>query len=296
MSIVDTHTEEPERTEGQPVAAFALHRPASDAVPVIFASPHSGRHYPADFLDSLRVPPIDLRQTEDAFVDELFAPAPQSGACLLSANYARSFVDLNRDARELDPSMFADEPPGPVATPSVRVEAGLGCLPRIGARGEGIYAKKISTADGLFRLEQVHAPYHRALSAEIAALHQQFGSVILIDCHSMPSSQPGRPALPDFVLGDRFGSSCTGQLTGVAERCLRALGYSTARNAPYAGGYTTRRYGRPKRDIHVLQIEINRALYLDELAVEPSENFTRLAENLKGLISEIVRFSRLLTP
>ena len=296
MSMTETHIDEPERARGQAIPAYTLARPVGELMPVIFASPHSGRHYPEAFLDTLRVPLIDLRQTEDAFVDRLFETAPHAGAHLLSANYARSYIDLNRDSRELDVSMFAGDPPGPVAIPSVRVEAGLGCIPRIGARGEGIYAKKISTEDGLFRLQHVHGPYHQALSAEIAALHQQFGSAILIDCHSMPSSQPGRPALPDFVLGDRFGSSCTGQLTGLVERSLRAMGYSTARNAPYAGGYTTRRYGRPKRNIHVLQIEINRALYLDEATVEPSEGMTRLAENLGVLMVEIARFAKLLAP
>lgn len=291
MSIVETHTDGPEGLKGRPVPAYSLTLPEREASPVIFASPHSGRHYPDDFVASLRVPLIDLRQTEDAFVDELFRTAPAAGGSLISANYPRSFVDLNRDARELDPSLFAGDPPGPVAAPSVRVEAGLGCLPRIGARGETIYAKKISSDDGRFRLEQIHAPYHAALSDQIVALHQRFGSVVLIDCHSMPSTQPGRPALPDFVLGDRFGSSCTGQLTSLVERCLRALGYSVIRNAPYAGGYTTRRYGRPKRNVHALQIEINRKLYMDEAAVLPSDDKPALEASLNTLIHEIVKFS-----
>jgi N-formylglutamate amidohydrolase len=296
MSIVDTHTDQPERAPGLTLPAYTLSRPSAAQRPVIFASPHSGRHYPDSFLQNLRVPLIDLRQTEDAYVDELFSEAPDAGASLLHATYSRSFVDLNRDSRELDPAMFAGDPPGPVAAPSVRVEAGLGCFPRIGARGETIYAKKLSTHDGLARLSGVHEPYHRMLATEIAALHQASGCALLIDCHSMPSAQPGRPALPDFVLGDRFGSSCTGQLTSLVERALRAKGYTVVRNAPYAGGYTTRRYGRPKRHVHALQIEINRQLYLDEKTVEPHEGMANLRVELADLSREIVALSRRLMP
>ena len=292
MSIIETSTDEPERAKGGDLPAFTLSRPAQGQSPLLLASPHSGCHYPEHFMASLRVPLLDLRQTEDAYVDELFATGPDHGASLLAAVYARSFVDLNRDAREIDPDMFSDDAPGPVGIPSVRVEAGLGCFPRIGARGEAIYAKKLSLQDGLHRLSHVHGPYHAALMDEIAALHQMFGSVVLIDCHSMPSSQPGRASLPDFVLGDRFGSSCTGQLTGLVERTLRAKGYSVARNAPYAGGYTTRRYGRPKRNTHVLQIEINRALYLDEARVEPNEKMPVLKSALSDLVGEIAAFSQ----
>lgn len=296
MSIAETDTDGPGKTGGHFLPAFSLLRPVADARPVIFASPHSGTEYPDRFRDCLRVPLLDLRQTEDAYVDRLFDTAPDYGAQLLKATYARSYVDLNRDPREIDPAMFNGDPPGPVAAPTVRVEAGLGCFPRIGARGESIYAKKLSTDEGRARLDHIHTPYHAALSTEIAALHQTFGCAILIDCHSMPSSQPGRPQLPDFVLGDRFGSSCTGQLTSLVERTLRALGFSVTRNAPYAGGYTTRRYGRPKRHVHALQIEINRRLYLDEATVNPIDEMASLSHQLGGLIEKITEFSDRLRP
>ena len=207
-----------------------------------------------------------------------------------------TYVDLNRDPRELDPEMFEDELPGDAASPSVRVKAGLGCIPKIGARGDVIYAKKLSLADGRARLEGIHGPYHQVLSDEIAALRHDHGCALLIDCHSMPSKQPGRPDLPDIVLGDRFGSSCTSQLTNLVERTFRQRGLSVVRNAPYAGGYTTRRYGRPKRHVHALQIEVNRRLYMDELAVEPSPGMTDLIETVDLVISEICRLAARLKP
>lgn len=282
---------------GLGIAPYAISRPAGEAaVPVICASPHSGSHYPDEMLGKLCVPLIDLRRTEDAFVDRLFAKAPEAGATLITANYARSFVDLNRDARELDPAMIDGDMPGPVAAPSPRVQAGLGCFPRIGARGENIYSRKISAQDARFRLDGVHSPYHQALQREVDARQDEFGCAILLDCHSMPSQQPGRRDLPDIVLGDRFGSSCTSQLTNLAEREFRKAGFSVVRNAPYAGGYTTRRYGRPKRHVHALQIEINRSLYMDEQTIEPKPSMQSVMCAAQDIVSAICTLSLRLCP
>ncbi|MGB3624801.1 MAG: N-formylglutamate amidohydrolase, partial [Henriciella sp.] len=263
---------------------------------VICTSPHSGSHYPDIMLEQLRVPLMDLRRTEDAFVDELFAQAPETGATLIRANYARAYVDLNRDARELDPDMIEGDMPGPVAAPSPRMQAGLGCFPRIGARGENIYSSRISAADARFRLNGVHGPYHQAIAGEIAEHRETFGCAILLDCHSMPSHQPGRRELPDIVLGDRFGSSCTSQLTNLAEREFRKAGFSVVRNAPYAGGYTTRRYGRPNRHVHALQIEINRGLYMDEHAIEPKPSMQSVMCAAQNVLQAICALSSRLCP
>lgn len=295
MSITDRESGIQDVTDGD-VAPFILTRPPGTTVPVIFASPHSGSHYPDSLLGNLRVPLDDLRRTEDAFVDQLFASAPEFGATLVAATHARSFVDLNRDARELDPEMFENDPPGPVAAPSPRVQAGLGCFPRVGSRGEHIYAGKISDADGRRRLEHVHTPYHNCLRTEIDRHVDESGCAILIDCHSMPSQQPGRRPLPDIVLGDRFGSSCTSQLTNLVERSFRQAGLSVVRNAPYAGGYTTRRYGRPKRHIHALQIEINRNLYMDETEIEPKPSMQSLMGAVRQVMADICRLSEKLRP
>lgn len=272
-------------------AAFNIVRGAETLAPVLFASPHSGTYYPQKMTELLSVPLTDLQRTEDAFVDELYASAPSQGAILLSANYARGFVDLNRDARELDADMFADGLPRVAGMPSARVKAGLGCLPRVGASGRDIYTQQITRADGQFRLETVHDRYHAALQHEIEGLKQSWADVFIIDCHSMPSRQPGRSNLPDIVLGDRFGSSCSAKLTSKVERFFRREGLSVTRNAPYAGGYTTRRYGRPRRGVHVLQIELNRALYMDEASVKKSKRFKALEHIVSSLITDIAELA-----
>ncbi len=271
--------------------AFEVLRASKVRSPVIFASPHSGQHYPETLKAKLQVPLADLRRTEDAFIDELYAQAVDKGMTVLRALYARSYVDLNRDARELDALMFSDGLPRAAGSPSARVRAGLGCLPRIGASGQEIYKDQITRQEGLFRLQHIHDQYHQALQDEIAALKLTWPETVLIDCHSMPSRQPGRRNLPDIVLGDRFGSSCSGKLTSRVERAFRREGLSVARNAPYAGGYTTRRYGRPRRGTHVLQIEINRGLYLNETRVETSAGYARLNEQLSRVIDDILIFA-----
>lgn len=271
------------------------HTPATaPAAPVLFASPHSGSHYPASMQDALCVPLIDVRRTEDAFIDELFAGAPALGAGLVAARYGRSVVDLNRDPHELDAAMFHDGPPRPCALPTARVEAGLGCLPRVGARGEAIYARLLTRAEGEERLVHVHDAYHLHLTGELEALRRAHGHALLIDCHSMPSLQPGRRSLTDIVLGDRFGSSADARLMARIERSFRAQGFTVARNAPYAGGYTTRRYGRPRRGIHALQVEINRGLYMDEQRITRASGFAGLKDALQQVMAEIIDAARLL--
>lgn len=270
-----------------PLPAFEITRASPVTAPVIFASPHSGAHYPQAMRAQLRVPISDLRRTEDAFVDELYDAAPELGSVMIVGLYGRAYVDLNRDARELDAEMFADGLPRTAGMPSARVKAGLGCLPRVGASGRAIYSAPLSQQEGAFRLSHVHDRYHEALRTEIETLKQTWSDVYIIDCHSMPSRQPGRPSMPDIVLGDRFGSSCSARLTSMVERVFRREGLTVARNAPYAGGYTTRRYGRPRRGTHVLQIEINRGLYMDEVKIKKSRGFQALKQQVSGLIEEI---------
>jgi len=271
-------------------APFAYVAPGAPELPLVFASPHSGQHYPDAMREALCVPLIDLQRTEDAFVDELVTPAREVGAGLLTARYARAFVDLNRDPLELDRRMFDGPPPRRSGLPGPRVEAGLGCIPRVGARGHTIYRGRLNPEEGEARLRDVHDAYHAHLSAELARMRDACGAAYLIDCHSMPSRQPGRRPLADVVLGDRFGSSCSAKLTSLVESRFRKLGYSVARNAPYAGGYTTLRYGRPRRGLHALQIEIRRDLYMDELRVQRAEGFVRLSNHMGQLIADIAAY------
>ncbi|MEO1643395.1 MAG: N-formylglutamate amidohydrolase, partial [Pseudomonadota bacterium] len=214
------------------------------------------------------------------------------GATLVSARYGRGFVDLNRDARELDPDMFSDGLPRTAGLPGTRVKAGLGCLPKIASTGDVFYASKLTREEGEARLFHIHDVYHAGLKQELGRFSEEWPEHILIDCHSMPSRQPGRPKLPDIVLGDRFGSSCSAKLTSLVERHFRKAGFSVARNAPYAGGYITRAYGRPKRGCHVLQIELNRSLYMEEQSVEKSRGFEPTKDVITQLIADLMRFAR----
>jgi N-formylglutamate amidohydrolase len=264
--------------------------PGMPGVPVVFASPHSGSHYPETLLARTRLLPIVLRRTEDAFVDELFADAPHLGAPLISAEFARSFVDVNRAACEIDADMFEDAPSAYRAQrANERVRAGLGCLPRVAAGGEEIYDGPLPWSEGRHRLAHVHAGYHAALKRLVTSARLQGGGkAVLIDCHSMPSNvRKGARAVPHIVLGDRFGSSCSHRLIAAAERAFRSLGYQVGRNAPYAGGYTTRTYGRPRVGIHALQIEINRALYMDEASVTRHDRFEQVRSDMEKVIEAL---------
>jgi N-formylglutamate amidohydrolase len=258
-----------------------LIEPMRRSAPLIFASPHSGRRYPPDLLANTRIGLLSLRRSEDAYVDELFAGAAAHGACVLSATIARAYLDLNRDADELDPEMFVERPPRALAG-SARVQAGLGAIPRVSGDGQVIYRQKLTLADAGRRMAAIHAPYHAMLSNLLTETRDLFGCAVLIDCHSMPSSARGAHA-PDIVLGDRFGASCHPSVTAIAEATLRRLGYRIARNAPFAGGHTTQTYGRPGQRTHALQIEINRALYLDERTLERTNGFTRVRADMSRL-------------
>ena len=259
--------------------AYELALPARQTVPVVFASAHSGRNYPASFIQSARLDPVGLRRSEDSFVDELFAHVPALGAPLLCATFPRAYCDPNREAWELDPSMFADDLPPWVNTTSVRVGAGLGTLARVVATGETIYRDKLTFADAEFRIRSCWTPYHDTLARLLAETRARFGACLLIDCHSMPA-HASRGTPPDFVLGDAHGTACSGRVTALMEATLSGLGYAVRRNDPYAGGYVTRHYGRPREGTHALQIEIARSLYMDEARFSRTGGFATLQANL----------------
>jgi len=260
--------------------------------PLVFASPHSGRLYPEDMMAAAALDAHAIRRSEDAFVDELIESASRHGAAVISANFARAYIDVNREAFELDQAMFADELPDFARARTARVAAGLGAIARVVSEGQEIYARKLTFAEARRRIEQVHAPYHAALARLLGEAHAAHGYAILIDWHSMPAAAArigGRDGACDMVLGDRFGASCAAMVTQAVERELQAFGYRVARNAPYAGGYTTEHYGRPNRRTHALQIEINRALYLNEMSLQPTAGFAALKANLEALITTLAR-------
>jgi N-formylglutamate amidohydrolase len=234
--------------------------------------------------------PQAIRRSEDALVDDLIGQAPELGATLIAARCARAYIDLNREAYELDAGMFADELPEFARARTARVAAGLGAIARVVSEGQEIYARKLTFAEARARIEWAHRPYHAALERMIAEAHRAHGFAILIDWHSMPAAAAragGRDIPCDMVLGDRFGAACAGLLTSRVERELEALGYRVARNTPYAGGYTTEHYGRPTRRTHALQIEINRALYMNETTREPTEGLARLKADIETVTRQL---------
>ena len=275
-----------------PAPPFWVRWPTSPlAAPLVFASPHSGRLYPPELMQASRLAGADIRRSEDAFVDDLIAAGTDHGAVIIAATYARAFVDVNREPYELDPAMFADDLPPFAQSRTARVAAGLGSIARIVAEGHEIYARKLTFAEAETRIEGVHRPYHAALGELVEQTLARAGAVLLVDWHSMPSAavRPNGHEGCDLVLGDRFGAACAGEVTDAAEKALTALGYRVARNMPYAGGYTTEAYGRPAQGIHALQIEINRALYLDEATVTPTEGFLALKTNLGAVFAQLAR-------
>ncbi len=270
----------------EPASAFVILRPPVQSAPLVVASPHSGRFYAPDFVKAARLGPLDLRRSEDSFVEELFEPAVAHGAPLLCAQFPRAYCDPNREAWELDPAMFADALPDWVNTTSPRVGAGLGTIARVVTSGESIYRGKLWFADAQARVRDCWQPYHDALAGLINQTLRSFGCCLLIDCHSMPAGA-GRFGGPDFVLGDVHGTACMPQVTALVERVLRAFGYDVRRNDPYAGGYVTRHYGRPRDGVHALQIEVARRLYMDESTLERSNGFEPLRTRLDVLMQEV---------
>lgn len=266
------------RLEKSPVR---LVRPPVQRLPFVFASPHSGRTYPQDFVTASALSPLALRRSEDAYVDELFGAVVEFGCPFVTAEFPRAYVDVNRAPGELDPDMFDAPLEVAVETPGPRVQAGLGVIPRVVRDGIGIYRGRLDPGEAERRLALLYRPYHAALATLVEETWQRFGCVVVIDCHSMPSI----PAVPEMVFGDCHGTAATPALIRHVERAFSAQGFATARNAPYAGGYTTHLYARRDVGVHALQIEINRALYLDEEAVTKAARFA----GIKGRITAALR-------
>jgi len=268
------------------IPAFQVLKAGEQRVPFVFNSPHSGRHYPPRFLAMSRLDAATIRRSEDCYVDELFAAAASLGAPLLSANFPRAYLDVNREPWELDPRMFREPVPSFANVRSPRVSGGLGTIPKLVGEGLDIYAQRLPIAEALSRIDAIYRPYHACLAELLARTRAAFGYAILIDCHSMPANiRVGDGSVrPDFIIGDRFGSSAAPALTEHAVRLLSAKGYTVVHNKPYAGGFITEHYGRPAERLHALQIEINRGIYMNERTFERTGRFQALANDLKDFL------------
>ncbi|MFO1141525.1 MAG: N-formylglutamate amidohydrolase [Amaricoccus sp.] len=261
---------------------FQLTMPADPRSCAVFSSPHSGAEYPAAFLAASLLDPLQIRSSEDAFVDELFAAAPAAGAPLLAARVPRALLDLNRAPDDLDPALIRGAARRHL---NARIAAGLGVIPRVVGEGRPIMEGKLSLAEAEARIAACWHPYHARLRTLLAEARRRSGMAILYDCHSMPrDALNAAPAMwgrrPEVILGDRFGGSCDRWLIDAATDVFAAAGFVVARNAPFAGGYITQTYGRPREGVHALQIEIDRALYMDEARIERLPGFPEIAARL----------------
>jgi N-formylglutamate amidohydrolase len=285
------HEVEAQAIESELNPPFTVLKPDRAATPFLFNSPHSGRTYPSSFLSASRLTAVALRKSEDAYVDLLLAGVVNIGATLMHAHFPRAYLDVNREPYELDPALFSEALPDYANTHSLRVVGGLGTIARVVNEQEEIYRGPLSVGAALERIDRLYKPYHATLSELLDEARVQFGYAVLIDCHSMPSYQGDRANAQkvDFVLGDRFGTSCPREMVRLVEQFLTGLGYKVALNKPYAGGYITERYGVPGEALHTLQIEINRALYMDEETLALRRDFRNLRANLTSLASVIVQ-------
>ena len=270
--------------------AYKIVEPEALTSSVVFASPHSGRAYQGSFLKSSILDDLTIRSSEDAYVDQLIACVPGFGAPLLTAKAPRSFLDLNRAEDELDPALITGVPS---AKQNPRIASGLGIIPRVVANGRAIYRGKMSKETAQARIDTYWKPYHKALKALLARAQTKFGRAILIDVHSMPHeavAPTGRSKeRTEIVVGDRFGASAESRLAENVLDIFSNHGFRVARNAPFAGAYITQRYGRPHFNQHVLQIEIDRALYLNEANITPSEQFEFFRQRLRKVLAEIAK-------
>ena len=281
-----------------PKAVYFLDLPEVRNTSVVFASPHSGRDYSRAFMQRTVLDAHTIRTSEDAFVDRLFSKAPDLGAVFLHAGAPRAFVDLNRAADEMDCAVVEG---APRIVHNPRIASGLGVIPRVVASGRAIYRGKLTRAEAALRVDEYWRPYHAALAKEMRANHSQFGSAILVDCHSMPHEaieaiKTPQGQRPQIVIGDRFGASAGSDIVDRVEAAFTGAGFVTARNAPFAGAYITQAYGRPSRGMHAIQIEIDRSLYMDETLIEPNADFHAVRRKITAAMADIVEIGQRQVP
>lgn len=276
------------------MAAYNLYMPDIRTTSVVFSSPHSGREYPWSFVRRTILDEKTLRSSEDAFVDKLFDAAPRHGAPLLAAIAPRAWIDVNRSSDELDPALI-DGIKKTAHNP--RVASGLGVVPRVVANGRSIYRGKIERKEAIARIDEFWRPWHDALTTLMDDSVALFSEAVLVDCHSMPHeaietiSHP-RGARPEIVLGDRFGAAAGSDVVDRIEAALTSAGLRVARNAPFAGAFVTQNHGRPARNRHVVQVEIDRSLYMNEQQVRPNNNFAAFKALIDRVVADVTEIGR----
>ena len=279
--------------EGDGRPAYIMRRRNKLAIPVLIAVPHAGRDYPGSLLSRMRLAEEAAPRLEDRYVDLIaHKVAEATGAVLLVANAPRAMIDLNRAPDEMDWEMVAGtkgRPPRSRLAAGRRSRSGLGLVPRrLPGIGE-LWSQRLRAAELEARIEQVHAPYHTALSRMMESLRDRWGAALLVDMHSMPPLGPksGSHGGADFVIGDRFGASCDSAIVSAALDHLEEAGQHAVHNRPYAGGYVLDRHGAPARNLSAMQLEICRAIYLDQPLREPTEGVDAVAQVLTSLVRRL---------
>ncbi len=291
---MQTSSASPPATPGAVPDAVVVTPPSIHAVPVVFDSPHSGVEYPDDFNHAIA--PHLLRQAEDTHVELLYASAPAHGATLVAARFPRSYIDPNRSLLDIDNALLDAAWPGPV-NPSRKTEKGVGLVWRLLDSGGAIYDRKLSVPEVVARIRDYYSPYHNAVRKALNDAVAHYGGVWHINCHSMPAvggkiADDGPGALrPDFVLGDRDGTTCAPEFTELVAATLRGFGYEVKINDPYKGVELVRAYSDPANHRHSLQVEVNRKLYMDETTRELTPNAAALRAHLDELIGAVCAFA-----
>lgn len=277
-----------------PGSGLKLLMPENRDTAAVFASPHSGRNYPWSFIRASQLDEMTIRSSEDAFVDRLFDMAPLYGAPLLSTTIPRAYVDLNRAADEFDPALiFGAQQKGH----NPRISSGLGVIPRVVAGGREIRDGKITMGEARNRLRDCYHPYHNQLDTLLTEARSSFGYALLFDCHSMPHDALANTSyafkkLPEIVLGDRFGATCSPELMEETEAVFKKAGFEVSRNLPFAGAYVVQQYGAPTCRRHAIQIEIDRSLYMDEEKLQPRSDFEEFKKILHGVVTGLTALGR----
>ena len=275
---------------------YKFFEPLGKSTSMVFSSPHSGSQYFDWFLAQTSLDLNSIRSSEDAFVGEIFESVPFFGAFLIESMVPRTILDLNRARSDLDPQIIADYYSRDISS---RVASGLGIVPRVVGNGKKIYSKKLTLKEVQDRIRKYYNPYHERLAEVLEQVKKEFGRAILLDCHSMPSDalnfrKKVSYGIPDIILGDRFGMSCDFRIVDFIEKAFIDEGFNVCRNIPFSGGYITQVYGQPVKNIHAVQIEINRALYMNEKKIEKKENFDSFCESIKNVVFKISQLDKYL--
>ena len=267
---------------------FAVHNATALDMPVLVSVPHSGREYPDEIFAALRLPPASLLRLEDRYADLLTRELVSKGAPTIIAHRARAWIDLNRDERDIDVEMVIGLNRHQYGTPSAKQRGGLGLIPRRLA-GEGdIWQRQLTVTDVETRIASYHRPYHAKIAQTLGQMRQKFGIAILLDLHSMPPIRERMAdPVPQFVIGDHFGRSASALFAELLSAQIRTHGYQAALNHPYSGDYILRRHAAVGRNIHALQIEVDRSLYLDPTLREPSAGVAKIGRVVAGLVAKL---------